>query len=275
MHKVKIKNFFIGKQEPLCIIAGPCVIEDEEHTHLMAEALKKMFQKTSINLIFKASYDKANRSSITSFRGPGLEKGLLILKKIKTSFDLPIISDVHTPQEVKKASKICDILQIPAFLSRQTDLLKASAQTQKPIHIKKGQFMSAYDMKNVVDKILYFNNKNILLTDRGTSFGYNHLISDITSIPIMQELGFPSGIDITHSLQKPSFLGKISGGQRRFAPHLAKAAIAAGANYLFLETHNDPKNAKCDKETVLSLQTLESLLPKLEELYNTVQKFYV
>lgn len=272
MNKVKIKDFYIGEKEPLCVITGPCVIESKEHAFLCAKSLKEMFSGLNINFVFKASFDKANRSSINSFRGPGIEKGLQILKEIKDKLSLPITTDIHLPEQAKEAKEVCDILQIPAFLCRQTDLIKAAAETLLPLHIKKAQFMSPYDMRTVVEKALFFGNNNLILTDRGTSFGYNNLISDMTSIPIMKKMGFPVGFDASHSVQKPAALGNISGGEREFIPTLAKAAIASGANLIFIESHPDPKNAKCDSATVMPYAELSKLLHDLEKIYKVINE---
>lgn len=271
MHQIPVKNFLIGKGQPLAIMSGPCVIEGEEHTLLAAEALKKIFAKTSINLIFKSSYDKANRSSIHSFRGPGIEEGLRILEKVRKELDLPVITDVHTPEEAAAAGQVCDILQLPAFLCRQTDLIVAIAKTGKVVNAKKGQFMAPWDMKNVVEKCHAVGNPHVILTDRGTTFGYNNLVSDMRAIPIMQAFGVPVCFDATHSVQLPGGLGDSSGGQREFIPVLAKAAIASGANCLFMETHPDPKNAKSDAASVMDFKDLPPLLSVIEQLYHIIQ----
>jgi 2-dehydro-3-deoxyphosphooctonate aldolase (KDO 8-P synthase) len=270
MKKIKIKDFYIGKGEKLCVISGPCVIENRDHAIKSAKSLKEIFAPFDINFIFKASYDKANRSSINSFRGPGIKEGLEILKEIKETLNIPILTDIHSPEEAFKAAEICDIIQIPAFLSRQTDLLTAAAKTKAAINVKKGQFMSPNDMKNAIEKILFFNNNKIILTDRGTFFGYNNLISDMRAIPIMQTFGFPVCFDASHSTQKPSSLGNISGGVKEFIPILAKSAIAAGCNLLYIESHNNPEEAKCDKHTVMSFDDLKKLLYDVEKLYKTV-----
>lgn len=272
MQQVPIKNFIIGKGQPLAVIAGPCVIESEEHTMRAAETLKKIFSNTKINFIFKSSYDKANRSSIHSFRGPGLEEGLRILEKVANTFDLPVITDVHTVEEASAVGEVCDILQIPAFLCRQTDLVVAIAQTGRVVNAKKGQFMAPWDMKNVVEKCRAVGNPNVILTDRGTSFGYNNLVSDMRSIPIMQGFGVPVCFDATHSVQLPGGLGESSGGQREFIPLLAKAAVASGANCLFIEAHPNPKLAKSDAASVLDFNELPVLLSILERLYQVVQE---
>lgn len=271
MHQVPVKNFLIGKGQPLAVMCGPCVIESEEHTLRSAEALFKIFEKTNINFIFKSSYDKANRSSIHSFRGPGLEEGMRILEKVKKEFDLPVITDVHSPEEASAVAQVCDILQIPAFLCRQTDLVAAVASTKKVVNVKKGQFMAPWDMKNVVDKCRSVGNSNVILTDRGVTFGYNNLVSDMRAIPIMQGFGVPVCFDATHSVQLPGGQGDSSGGQREFIPVLAKAAIAAGANCLFIEAHPDPKQAKSDASSVLDFKDLPALLSILQKLYDVVQ----
>lgn len=270
MHHVRIKNFSIGHKQPLAVMCGPCVIESEDHSMHAAEALKNIYSKLGIPLIFKSSYDKANRSSIHSFRGPGLEEGLRILERIKKELDLPIVTDVHSPEEATAAGEICDILQIPAFLCRQTSLISAAGHTGAVISVKKGQFMAPWDMGNVVDKLRSTGNNNIILIDRGTSFGYNNLVSDMRAIPIMQQFGVPVCFDATHSVQLPGGNGTSSGGEREFIPVLAKAAIAAGANCLFLEAHPDPANAKSDASSVLSFDDLPRLLATLKRLYEVV-----
>ena len=272
MKTIKIANFLIGPNQPLAIISGPCVIEDEDHALYAAENLKKIFQNFGFSYIFKSSFDKANRSSINSFRGPGLEEGLRILQKIKTELNLPILTDIHLPEQAKAAAEVCDIIQIPAFLCRQTDIIIAAAETQCPINIKKGQFMSPWEMKNVVDKLTQKNNSNILLTDRGTSFGYNNLVSDMRAIPVMQNLGFPVCFDASHSIQLPGGLGHLSGGQREFIPPLAKAAVAAGCNALFIESHPTPEKAKSDAASVMGFEELFLLLKDIEKIYIALQK---
>ncbi len=271
MKDVVIKNFTIGAKQPLAIMTGPCVIESEDHALYTAEALKKMLTPLGLNFIYKSSYDKANRSSGASFRGPGLEEGLRILEKVKNTFDIPVITDVHSPEEAKAAGAVCDIIQIPAFLCRQTDLILAAGLTGAAINVKKGQFMAAWDMGNVVDKLLSTNNERIILTDRGASFGYNNLVSDMRSIPIMQRFGFPVCFDASHSVQLPGGLGTSSGGQREFIPTLTLAAVAAGANCLFIESHPDPASAKSDRETVLPFDALEALLIKAKQIYEIIQ----
>ncbi len=270
MQDVPISDFIIGKNQPLTLISGPCVIEDEEEALQTAIRLQKITEKLNINFVYKSSYDKANRSSHSSFRGPGQKEGLRILKKIKEQLNIPVTSDIHSPEEAKEAAEVCDILQIPAFLCRQTDLILAAAETGRVINVKKGQFMAPWDMPNVIDKILTAGNKKIILTDRGTSFGYNNLVSDMRSIPIMQSFGFPVCFDATHSAQLPGGLGSSSGGQRTMIPYLTRAAVAAGCNILFIESHQDPTRAKSDKETVMALDELEPLLTLVLKLYQVV-----
>lgn len=271
MRSIKVKDFAIGKGEPLAIQSGPCVIESEDHCLKAADTLKKMFAKTGVRLIFKSSYDKANRSSYHSFRGPGLQEGLRILEKVKSEFDLPVLTDVHSPEEAKAAGEVCEMLQIPAFMCRQTDLIVAAAQTGAVINVKKGQFLAPWDMANIVHKIESAENYNIILVDRGTTFGYNNLVSDMRGIPIMQEFGYPVCYDATHSVQKPGGLGHASGGDRQFIPVLTKAALAAGANCLFIESHPNPSEAKSDASSVMAFIDLERLLPQFKQLYELIQ----
>jgi 2-dehydro-3-deoxyphosphooctonate aldolase (KDO 8-P synthase) len=271
MHQVPVKKFLIGPGQPLIIMSGPCVIESEDHCLRAAEVLKKIFGKHDVRLIFKSSYDKANRSSYHSFRGPGLQEGLRILQRVQEEFDLPIVTDVHSPEEVLAASQVCEVLQIPAFLCRQTDLVVAAAQTGAVVSVKKGQFMAPWDMENVVQKIVSTNNHKIILVDRGTTFGYNQLISDMRGIPMMQRLNYPVCYDATHSVQKPSGLGTESGGDREYIPILAKAALASGANCLFIESHPDPTKAKSDAASVMDFKDLDCLLPQFKQLYELIQ----
>ncbi len=272
MKDVPLSHFTIGKGHPLVIFSGPCVIESEDLALSSAETLKKLCEKLGINLVYKSSYDKANRSSFHSFRGPGLEEGLRILEKVKKTFDIPVITDVHSPEEAISAASVCDILQIPAFLCRQTDLITAAASTQAVINVKKGQFMAPWDMENVVQKILCAGNEKIILTDRGTTFGYNNLVSDMRAIPIMQKFGFPVCFDATHSVQLPGGHGTSSSGQREFIPTLAKSAVAAGCNCLFLESHPNPIAAKSDKDSVVPFSKLPLLLEQLNALYTLIQR---
>jgi len=256
----------IGGTNPFFLIGGPCVIESQEHAFFMAKEIKKICEDLKISFIFKASYDKANRSSISSYRGPGLEKGLKILSFIKKELDLPVLSDVHETNQVEKAAQVLDVIQIPAFLCRQTDLILEAARTQKPLNLKKGQFLSPYEMKNQVEKVLSQGNEKIILTERGTSFGYNNLVFDIRSIPIMKEWGFPVVVDASHSVQKPGGEGSFSGGEAKFIPYIAKAGVAAGADGIFLEVHENPSQALSDRYNSLKINELRSLLACLIRL---------
>jgi 2-dehydro-3-deoxyphosphooctonate aldolase (KDO 8-P synthase) len=256
----------VGSDQNLLFILGPCVIENEEHTLRLAEELQKICTNTHAQLVFKASYDKANRSALSSYRGPGLDEGLRILEKVKNEFALPITTDVHTPEDAKAAGEVCDMIQIPAFLCRQTDLLIAAAQTDAVVNVKKGQFLAPWDMKPLIQKLLESGCEKLMLTDRGTCFGYNNLVSDMRSIPIMQELGCPVCFDATHSVQLPGALGDSTGGQREFIPLLARCAVAAGADAVFMETHPNPSQAMCDAASVLDLKTLEELIKTLQQL---------
>ena len=270
MKTVTIKNISIGPNLPLVLISGPCVIESEESAFQAAYFLKDLAQELNIPFIYKSSYDKANRSSYHGFRGPGLIEGLKILEKIKTQLDLPVLSDVHTVEEVNEAKKVLDVLQIPAFLCRQTDLVVACAETSCAINVKKGQFLAPWDMKNVVDKITTCGNEKIILTERGTSFGYNNLVADMRSIPFMQNLGYPVCFDGTHSTQLPGAQGTQSGGQREMIAPLSKAAVAIGCNAIFLESHQDPMMAKSDAATVIAQKDLKGLLQQLITIHNAV-----
>lgn len=267
--KIKLKDFEIGGDK-LTIFAGPCVIESQDILKKTAEKLKEITQKLDINFVFKSSYDKANRSSLNSFRGPGIKKGLEMLAKIKDNFDVPIITDIHTPEEASIAAEVADILQIPAFLCRQTDLLVAAAKTGKIVNVKKGQFLAPEQMKSLVKKIENSGNSNIILIDRGASFGYNNLVSDFRAIPIMQELGYPVVFDATHSVQLPGAMDECSGGDRRFVPVLAKAAVAAGANGLYFEVHPEPDKALCDGPNMLALDNVEELFKICKEIFEIV-----
>jgi len=264
--KVPVKNLTIGRPEPMILISGPCVIEDEKTTFNIASRLKQITDKLNIPFIFKASYDKANRTSIDSYRGPGIEKGLDVLSAIRKELDVPIISDVHRLGEVDLAASVLDVIQIPAFLCRQTDLLLATAETGKPINVKKGQFLAPWDMKNVVKKISSTGNNKIILTDRGVSFGYNNLVSDFRCIKIMHETGCPVIFDATHSVQLPGGAGSSSAGQSEFAPLLARAAIAVGADGLFIETHENPEKALSDGPNAIRLDEMEPLLIQLKAI---------
>lgn len=272
MKAIRIKDVWIGEHHPFVVISGPCVIESEELAITSALQLKTLFSRyPNVRLIYKASYDKANRSSLRSFRGPGLQRGLKILARVKTEADVPILTDVHSPEEARAAAEVCDVLQIPAFLCRQTDLVVAAAKTGAVINVKKGQFMAPWEMKNVVEKITEVGNENILLTERGVSFGYNNLVSDMRSIPLMQRFGFPVCFDASHSVQLPGGLGHASGGQREFIPTLARAAVAAGCNCLYIESHPNPASAKSDRDSIYPLQELGALLDQLLPIYEAVQ----
>lgn len=261
--RIDIGNITVGKDAPLLLIAGPCVIEDEAAAFSIAAHLRELARQLDTPFIFKASYDKANRSSLNAFRGPGLADGLAVLARIKEQLRVPVISDVHAVEEIGPAAEVLDILQIPAFLCRQTDFLLAAAKAGKPVNVKKGQFLAPWDMENVLAKLTFTGNRNILITERGASFGYNNLVSDMRAIPIMQAMGWPVVFDATHSVQLPGGAGTHSGGQREFAPVLARAAVAAGADGVFLEVHPDPDRALCDGANSLHLETLDDLLPRL------------
>jgi 2-dehydro-3-deoxyphosphooctonate aldolase (KDO 8-P synthase) len=268
----KVGNAEIGMNGPLFVMAGPCVIESRAGCLTIAKKLLEISQKVGVGAIFKASFDKANRSSLRSFRGPGLEKGLEILADVHRQTKLPVMTDVHEPAQAAQAAEVVDCLQIPAFLCRQTDLLCACARTGKPINVKKGQFLSPGEMKNVVEKIRACKNKKIMLTERGTFFGYNRLVNDMTAIETMKNLGCPVVFDATHSTQQPGGLGSASAGRRDMAPILAKAAIAAGANGLFLEVHPEPEKAKSDAACVMPIDWLEEVLTVCKKIFAVVRE---
>ena len=268
---IQIGDLTIDKNGPFFLIAGPCVIEDEALTLEVARFLSEIGKELDIPVIFKTSYDKANRTSLNSFRGPGIDKGLEIIRKVKEITGLPVLSDVHSVEEIEKAAEVLDVIQIPAFLCRQTNLILAAARTGLPINIKKGQFLSPWEMGPVVEKVTSTGNHGILITERGTSFGYNNLVVDIRSIAIMRNLGFPVVFDATHSVQLPGGDGTCSGGQREFVSHLSKAAIAAGADGLFLEVHPDPDSALCDGPNALPLNEVKALLTMLKNIYSLVR----
>ena len=263
---VKAGNVKIGGKNPIALIAGPCVIESEKSALRHAGAIKKIAEGLDFPFIFKSSYDKANRSSIRSYRGPGLKKGLAILKKVKSVYKIPVLSDVHAPAEVNDAKNVLDVIQIPAFLCRQTDLILAAAKTKKPINIKKGQFISPWDVKNIIEKVESTGNRNIIVTERGTSFGYNMLVNDFRSILIMKAFGYPVCFDASHSVQLPGGLGTKSDGERQFIEPLSVCAVMCGASALFIETHEDPKKAKSDGPNMLTLTMLEKLLKRVKRL---------
>jgi 2-dehydro-3-deoxyphosphooctonate aldolase (KDO 8-P synthase) len=257
---VKVGQLGIGAGQPLVVIAGPCVIESKESALRHAAALKERADRAGVPYIFKSSYDKANRSSANSFRGPGLEKGLEILAEVKAKIGVPVLTDVHEIAQVASVRAVADILQIPAFLCRQTDFVLAVANSERVVNVKKGQFLAPWDMRNVVDKILSTGNQQILLTERGVSFGYNNLVSDMRSLVVMGELGYPVVFDATHSLQLPGGLGNASGGERKYIPSLARAAAAVGIDALFMEVHEDPDHALSDGPNSLDLKNFEGLL---------------
>lgn len=267
-YKIGPTTLEIGKT--LFVIAGPCVIESESLCLDIAAALLEIQNQTRIPFIFKASFDKANRTSIESFRGPGLEKGLEILEKVRRQTGLPILTDVHEPSQAERVAQVVDCLQIPAFLCRQTDLLAACAKTQKPINVKKGQFVSPEEMKNAVEKIRAGGNRQIFLTERGTFFGYNRLVNDMTAIAAMQNLGCPVIFDATHSTQRPGGLGNASAGRRDLAPLLARAAVAAGADGLFMEVHPNPEKALCDADCMLPLAQVQSTVQVCQAIFQVV-----
>ena len=267
MININIKNFSISNNLPFVLIAGPCVIESEKHSMMIAEELYKMCNDVGVNLIFKSSFDKANRSSIKSERGVAIDDALKIFKKIKNDLNLPILTDVHNEDQCNKLNQdtTIDILQIPAFLCRQTDLLLAAGRTNKIINVKKGQFLSPNDIKNIFLKIETTNNKNIMITERGTSFGYNTLVNDFKGLDIMKQFKYPIIFDATHSVQQPGGMGDKSGGQREHIPSLCKAAISIGVAGLFLETHNDPDNAPSDGPNMININDVKNLLIKLKK----------
>lgn len=266
VRKVSLGKIVFGEEGRIVLIAGPCVIEDERSVLRHAEKISRIAKEVGVPYVFKASYDKANRSSAKSFRGPGLKEGLRILARVKKEFGLSVLSDVHGEDEVERAAEVLDILQIPAFLCRQTDLVTAAARTGKVINVKKGQFLAPWDVKNIVEKIEEAGNRNILLTERGVSFGYNTLVSDFRSIPIMRDLGYPVVFDATHSVQRPGGLGQASGGEVHFIPVLAKCGVVAGCDALFMEVHEQPGRAKSDGPNSLALKNLKPLLSTLKEL---------
>lgn len=268
---IKIGPLKIGGKEPFVLIAGPCVIENRAMTLHLAAALKKITSKLNIPFIFKASYDKANRTSIRSFRGPGMKKGLAVLNEVKEKFGLPVLSDVHGVEEVGQAAKVLDVLQIPAFLCRQTDLLVEAGKTNKTVNIKKGQFLAPWDMTQAIQKVEATGNHKILLTERGTCFGYNNLVSDFRSLSIMRQSGYPVVFDATHSVQRPGGLGTASGGQSEYIPLLARCAVAAGCDAVFMEVHPNPKKALSDGPNMLALNQLEALLAELKAIDHIVK----
>jgi 2-dehydro-3-deoxyphosphooctonate aldolase (KDO 8-P synthase) len=271
--EISLGSLRLGGGNPLFLIAGPCVIESEAHARMMAEEIAKIAADAGVPYIFKASYDKANRSSVKAFRGPGQKEGLRILGKIKKELKLPILTDIHEASQAQPSAEVCDVLQIPAFLARQTDLLIAAGKTGRIVNVKKGQFLSPWEMANVVEKVASTGNTQIILTERGTSFGYQNLVVDMRSFPIMQRTGYPVVFDVTHSVQIPGGQGHSSGGQPQFIEPLARASVAAGVDGIFLETHDNPAAALSDGPNALPLSHLLSLLTRLKGLSSVVRRW--
>jgi 2-dehydro-3-deoxyphosphooctonate aldolase (KDO 8-P synthase) len=270
---IKLGALRLGGGNPLFLIAGPCVIESEAHARMMAERVAKIASDAGMPYIFKASFDKANRSSVKAFRGPGMSEGLRILGKIKSELQLPILTDIHESEQAGPAAEVADVLQIPAFLARQTDLLIAAAKTGKIINVKKAQFLSPWDMGNVAEKVALSGNNKIILTERGTSFGYNNLVVDMRAFPVLAKFGYPVVYDVTHSVQLPGGKGHASGGQPEFIETLARAGVAAGVDGIFLETHENPATALSDGANALPLAQLPQLLGRLKELSTLVHRW--
>jgi 2-dehydro-3-deoxyphosphooctonate aldolase (KDO 8-P synthase) len=266
MKQVTLNNFTIGDQTGFVLIAGPCVLENEAAAMEIASFLKELTSKLQIPFIFKASYDKANRTSVHSYRGPGAKKGLKILKNIKEKIGVPVLSDVHRFEEIDAAADVLDIMQVPAFLCRQTDFVVEIAKKAKIVNVKKGQFLAPWDVANIIQKIKTAGHENILITERGASFGYNNLVFDVRSLPIMRAMGYPVIFDATHSVQLPGGAGTASGGERDMVPYLARAAVAAGVDGVFMEVHPDPEKALCDGTNSLDLSSLEDLLTTLKKI---------
>ena len=259
-HQVHIDEIVIGQGAPMALIAGPCVIESESHCVRMAQSLKTLTTRLGLPFIFKASFDKANRTSYQSYRGPGLDSGLAILKGIKDEVGVPVISDIHSPEQAEKAAEVLDVLQIPAFMCRQTDLILAAARTGRAINIKKGQFIAPVQVAQIIEKALKAGNNRILITERGYAFGYNNLVVDFRSFPMIRSYGYPLVFDATHSVQLPAQKGDVSGGEREFCPYLIRAAMAVGCDALFLEVHDQPEKALCDGPNMIPLSELEGIL---------------
>ena len=265
----KVKKVEIGGLNELAFIGGPCAIESRDHALMMADKISTICNKLKVPWIYKSCYDKDCRSSPSSFHGLGIEEGLKVLENVRDEFSVPVVSDFSDPSWAAATGEVCDLVQIPAYLCRQTSILRSAAETKRPIHLKKGQFMSPWNMKNSVHKLEKFGSKGIILADRGTFFGYNMLVNDMRSFPIMSETGYPVCYDATHSIQLPTSMGNISGGERNFIPYLVRAAIACGVNALFMETHNDPKNALSDANTVLNIKYLENILSQAKMIHET------
>jgi len=271
--EISIGPLRIGGAQPLVLIAGLCVIESESHARQMAEHIARIAADRGVPYIFKASFDKANRSSLASYRGPGLKEGLRILVQIKADLKLPVLTDIHEPAQAAPAAEVCDVLQIPAFLARQTDLLLAAGRTKRVVNLKKAQFLSPWKMKNAVEKVASTGNENIIVTERGASFGYQNLVVDMRSFPILQKLGYPVVFDVTHSVQLPGGQGHASGGQPEFIEPLARAGVAAGVDGVFLEVHDNPAAALSDGANALTLDNLAPLLAKLKQLSELVRSW--
>ncbi|MGB7561469.1 MAG: 3-deoxy-8-phosphooctulonate synthase [Candidatus Acidiferrales bacterium] len=272
-HKLSVGKIAMGQGAPFFVIAGPCVIESEAHALMMAERLAGLARELNVPLIFKASYDKANRSSVNSFRGPGLKEGLRILGEVKKKFALPILTDVHETSQVGPAAEVCDVIQIPAFLCRQTDLLIAAGKSGRAVNIKKGQFVSPWEMGNAVEKVASTGNDKIILTERGASFGYQNLVVDMRSFPILRKLGYPVVIDVTHAVQLPGGEGKASGGQPEFIEPLARAGTAAGVDGIFMEVHDNPAKALSDGANALALEKFKPLVERITKIAALVREW--
>jgi 2-dehydro-3-deoxyphosphooctonate aldolase (KDO 8-P synthase) len=271
MNEVRVGEIRIGRGNLFVLIAGPCVIENEEITFETARALKEICGDLRIPLIFKSSFDKANRTSLSSFRGPGIDKGLRVLQDIKRKFLIPVLSDIHSVDQVGPAAEVLDVLQIPAFLCRQTDLIVASSKTGKPVNVKKGQFLGPWDVKHIIEKFVSTGNSNLFITERGTSFGYNNLVVDFRGFPIIRSFGYPVIFDVTHSLQLPGGEGSRSGGEREFAAVLMRAAVGAGVDGLFLEVHPEPSQALCDGPNMIPLTEVKELLGQAKAVHELVR----
>lgn len=274
MNYVQVNQKITVGNGSLTIFAGPCSLESEAIVMQTAEKMVQITQELGLPYVFKSSFDKANRSSINSWRGPGIKEGLKLLKKVKAEFDVPLLTDIHSPEQASEAAEVCDVLQIPAFLCRQTDLIIAAAKTGRVIKVKKGQFLAPWDMKNVIQKCEEVGNKKILLTERGTSFGYNTLVVDMTALPIMRKLGYPVVIDATHCVQQPGGLGQITGGKREMIPYLMRAAVATGVDGIFLETHPEPNKGLSDAATMLPLNEVKSLLKTALEIHKIASTLF-